>query len=486
MGLKGRRRARSAFASRRAYSVRGSDSVALPPVLIKLFDWLAGQARGSVGWFAGVTVAPASGAWGRALPTPLRNDAVAFITLGDGDRICVLDGHDHHPVVRVGPVGDCQLVSPDLASFLFDWTDCQTGVTELDHDGSQVVVQHDAQSATARSVPSARGAMRAWLKAQGIKRIESSTLSLPDYLPNALADVEGASDRIPRNLEHEASIVAGSREGVAKFGVWLHKQGHPLGEVIAADVAAEAEAAPKRAARNYARKVFEAYVKAHFASRYSRIAGNMVHFTNPVFPRGMGFRYGLLQELDTFDWSPSMCNQVVEFLADDHSNWITDLTLRNVQLSDLELVARFVALRKLNFRWTDIERVRSVAPLAKMHRLRALNVSKSSVVDLSPLRSLPIVQLYLENTPVADLGPLADHPTLECIELDDSRVTDVRPLLSCPRLCRVGLWDTSVPKTQLDELMHAIKNNGAEPLEDQRGLMSGYDKYLSHADVDWY
>ena len=485
MGLKPRRRARSPFASRSLYSVRSSESVALPPVLVKLFDWLAGQARGSVGWFAGITVAPASGPWGRALPKPVRNNAVAFITLDDGDRLCVLDGQEHHPVLRVDPNGSCQLVSPDLGSFLLDWTDCQTGVTELDHDGSRVIIQHDAGSATARSVASARGAMRTWLKAHRVRRI-ASTFSLPDYLPSSANAVERSPDHIPRDPEHEASIVAGSREGMAKFAAWLEQQGHPLSAVVEADLAAEAEVAPKRAARNHARNVFEAYVKAHFASRYSRIAGNMVHFTNPAFPRGMGFKYGLLQQLDTFGWTPSMCNQVVEFLADDHASWITDLTLRGVKLSDLELVARFAAIRKLNFRWTDIRDLRSLAPTATMHRLRALNVSKSSVVDLSPLREVPIVQLYLENTPVTNLEPLADHPTLECIELDESHVIDVRPLMSCPRLCRVGLWGAAVPKAQLDDLMHAMKNNGAEPLEDQRGLMSGYDKYLSHADVDWY
>jgi hypothetical protein len=82
---------------------------------------------------------------------------------------------------------------------------------------------------------------------------------------------------------------------------------------------------------------------------------------------------------------------------------------------------------------------------------------------------------------VTDLAPLAAHPTLEYLDLAGTPVTDVMPLLSCPRLCNVSLWESGVPKSAAEELVRAMKSNGAEPSEG-----ADYEKYLSHEEVDWY
>ncbi len=233
----------------------------------------------------------------------------------------------------------------------------------------------------------------------------------------------------------------------ARYGAWLTKQGHALGEVIAADVAAEVESGLKHIAKDRARQVFKDYVENHLGPRFSRIAKNMVHFTKDAFPLGMSFRYGLLRKLDTFTWTRPMRDQVLSLLADDHAAWVTRLCLRNFKFEDFEFLSSLKATRTLNFRWADIASVRSLEPLANMSQLRALNVSDSAVSDL---------------------------------------VTDLRPLLSCPSLCNVGLWDTPVPKSQLETLKESMKENGAQPVKNQEDLISGYERYISHNDFDWY
>ena len=54
-------------------------------------------------------------------------------------------------------------------------------------------------------------------------------------------------------------------------------------------------------------------------------------------------------------------------------------------------------------------------------------IVEAAVVDLSPLRGLPLGALDLRATPVADLAPLAGMP-LSMLALEQTRVTDLAPL----------------------------------------------------------
>ena len=55
--------------------------------------------------------------------------------------------------------------------------------------------------------------------------------------------------------------------------------------------------------------------------------------------------------------------------------------------------------------------------------------------DLAILRARRVSRLNLARTPVTDLTPLAGMPLTE-LYIDDAEVTDVRPLLRCPRRSR--------------------------------------------------
>jgi hypothetical protein len=307
---------------------------------------------------------------------------------------------------------------------------------------------------------------------------EGSTLD--EYLDTTTLAFDGT---VPRIAKHEAGMPEGKRAAFGAYGADLAKQGHPLAAVIATDVAAMAEPKGKRLAKQTARATFQAYVKEHLAPRYSRIANNMIHFTDPVFPSGMGFRYGFLEELDTFDWTPAMVAQARELLADDHARWALDLIPRAMTFDDLAPFAVFPALRRLNFRWSKIARVKSLEPLADLRYLQALNVSNSAITDLSPLRKVPIVQLYIYQTAVVDLSPLAKHPTLECIRVEATRVSDVRPLMTCPRLVQVGLRDTKVSANNAQALRDYVRRIKAKPLSSQTYLIDGYSRGVSHEEI---
>ena len=101
--------------------------------------------------------------------------------------------------------------------------------------------------------------------------------------------------------------------------------------------------------------------------------------------------------------------------------------------------------------------------------------------DLSLLRALPLRKLVVSGCPVSDLAPLADHPTLEHVDLSKTRVNDVSPLFGCPRLCRVDLWDAEVSAADAEALVRSIKRHDATP-----SPLSDYHPYVSHRDINWY
>jgi hypothetical protein len=446
----------------------------VPPLLDKLASFVGKQEHGSLGWFEGPTIEPLDG---KAMPEKLRADAVVFAWLPDGERVCVASG----AVILVNPDGSCRLVAPSVEAFALAWAKGTSGVTTFDHDGALIVERHGKGAASTRYAKSARKQLGAWLKEQGVKA-PKATFDLDAYLGTApRASFDGKVP--PPSKKLVADLIAGKRTAWAAYGAELAKLGHPIATVILADVAAMAEPKGKRAAKQAAKATFLAYVKAHLAPRYSRIAGNMIHFTDPTFPSGMGFRYGFLETLDTFSWSKDMVKKARELLDDDHARWAIDLTPRGMTFDDLDVLARLPALRRVNFGWSKVADVRSLAPLADLP-LEALELRGTAVKDLAPLRKVPLVQLHVGGKQIVDLAPLAKHPTLECLDLGGSAVADVRPLMTCPRLCYINLWATKVKEADVRALV-AVTRRKPKPKYGEY-VISGYDPGVTHeSDAMW-
>jgi Leucine-rich repeat (LRR) protein len=79
--------------------------------------------------------------------------------------------------------------------------------------------------------------------------------------------------------------------------------------------------------------------------------------------------------------------------------------------------------------------------------LAVLNVSnskkRSELSDLSPLRGIDLVELNISMTSVADLTPLREMYTLETLAVNDSKVTDLSAL-SALRLKSLNFYDCPV------------------------------------------
>ena len=84
-------------------------------------------------------------------------------------------------------------------------------------------------------------------------------------------------------------------------------------------------------------------------------------------------------------------------------------------------------------------------------------VFNTPVADLAPLAHLAQLRvLRLDNTPVADLAPLAHLAVLSDLSVAGTAVRDLTPLHGLPRLQRIDLSDTAVAPEQLAALRAAI------------------------------
>jgi len=83
-----------------------------------------------------------------------------------------------------------------------------------------------------------------------------------------------------------------------------------------------------------------------------------------------------------------------------------------------------------------------------------VNLTNTSVTDLSPLQGLPIRRLIIEGCAIADLSPLRGMP-LWTLDMDSTKVTSLEPLRVVPDLRDISLMDTAV--TDLGPL-HGLLN----------------------------
>jgi Leucine-rich repeat (LRR) protein len=70
----------------------------------------------------------------------------------------------------------------------------------------------------------------------------------------------------------------------------------------------------------------------------------------------------------------------------------------------------------------------------------------------------PGAVLYLSNTQVSDLSPLAEFKNLAYLHIGDTRVNDLSPLAELKNLRELYLRNTQVSDEQVQELRQALPN----------------------------
>ena len=99
-----------------------------------------------------------------------------------------------------------------------------------------------------------------------------------------------------------------------------------------------------------------------------------------------------------------------------------------------------------------------LTPLAHLPRLHALDLSSTAVRDLTPLAELNhLRKLILTSTRVQDLAPLAALSGLEILDLGFTSINDIRALAGLSRLRILKLGLTKVSNVQPLQQLHSLQ-----------------------------
>ncbi len=130
---------------------------------------------------------------------------------------------------------------------------------------------------------------------------------------------------------------------------------------------------------------------------------------------------------------------------------------------------RGLPVESLGFRDSKVSDLRPLADLP----LRSLCIRSSDLTDLSPLRGTPITQLYLNCDNLSDLSPLRETK-LETLSLRCPKVTDLSALRNLPlkylNITGCGVTDLSPLKGMSVEDIHFDSERITKGLEVLRGM----------------
>jgi len=92
----------------------------------------------------------------------------------------------------------------------------------------------------------------------------------------------------------------------------------------------------------------------------------------------------------------------------------------------------------------DEAEVSSLAPVAKLEKIREINCDAKKVTDLSPLTALPKLELLRISSPIVDFSPIARMTALKALDLSDAAISDLAPLAGLAKLERLDLSGTAI------------------------------------------
>lgn len=127
--------------------------------------------------------------------------------------------------------------------------------------------------------------------------------------------------------------------------------------------------------------------------------------------------------------------------------WSSDRQASALDLETAELrIANATERNRFSLDFSDLENLKVLPEkISNMADLVQLNISETSVLDLSPLASLPRLEiLTLRRTRVTDLSPLSSISSLNNLDVGESWVFDLEPLATLQGLQRLDIGTTAI------------------------------------------
>ncbi len=118
--------------------------------------------------------------------------------------------------------------------------------------------------------------------------------------------------------------------------------------------------------------------------------------------------------------------QIEDLTGIEYLDHITDLTVTDNAISDLSPLVALTGLERLIL---DQNPVSNLATLAAMSNLHEVSVNQTQVSTLVDLAQAQVALIHAQQTAISDLSPVQQMTELQLLDLSDSQVTDLSPLL---------------------------------------------------------
>lgn len=133
---------------------------------------------------------------------------------------------------------------------------------------------------------------------------------------------------------------------------------------------------------------------------------------------------------------------------------VTHLSLAGMGLSDITLLAKLRKIRSLDLSYNEIS---DLTPLAGLVELEKLHLGSNQITDLSLLENLTKLKFVpLFRNQISDLGPIANWPQAEHLALYCNPVSDLHPLHGLANLRKVKLQGNPVSPEEFEAAREAL------------------------------
>ncbi len=170
------------------------------------------------------------------------------------------------------------------------------------------------------------------------------------------------------------------------------------------------------------------------------------------------------------------------YLINSLSN-INELSYLILGYNKIEDISPLSGLSELKYLALNSNPIIDLLPISNLDSLNTLELIDLEQIDLSDINALKLQTLYLTNTPVQNLDPIAEMHELEFLFMKNCSLTEIDSIVSLPKLGKLYLNDNNIIDISPLEKMYNLfelelgNNNITDilPLVNNYGLGGGQD-----------
>lgn len=166
------------------------------------------------------------------------------------------------------------------------------------------------------------------------------------------------------------------------------------------------------------------------------------------FLEGMPIKFFYCNNTNVSDLSP-LKNNNLEYIEAINANLKNINSLDNSSIVKLDVHSNKLThipninLPYLRFLYLSENEIQSIENINNFKNLHFLSLSSNKLSDISPLKELQLNFLNISHNKISDISPIKNHPLIE-LDISYTDVNDLTSLTTCNKLKKLNLQNTSI------------------------------------------